>query len=146
MDEKALIATHAVDIYYTSTVFGQSEKIWVSKVFCFLFFVHSKRDFNVKSFGSGTVVKLPGPGPDRPNIYSFTTTYDEMYKDLLRKDSQLYPALKFSPHFAFRKPLNEIAVKMQEGEISMTLLFRPNMTASESLTRNESLGSSFRIR
>lgn len=50
----------------------------------------SKREFNVKSFGSGANVKLPGPAPDRPNIYSFTTTYDEMYKDLLRKDSQLY--------------------------------------------------------
>ena len=65
-------------------------------------FVHSKRDFNVKSFGSGANVKLPGPAPDRPNIYSFTTTYDEMYKDLLRKDSQLYPAFNF-PSFGNSK-------------------------------------------
>lgn len=51
----------------------------------------SKRGFNVKSFGSGVQVKLPGPAPDRPNIYSFDTTYDEMYRDLLKKDPQLYP-------------------------------------------------------
>lgn len=50
----------------------------------------SKRGFNVKSFGSGVQVKLPGPAPDRPNIYSFETTYDEMYKDLLKRDPQLY--------------------------------------------------------
>lgn len=59
---------------------------------CFFpFFCFSKRGFNVKSFGSGVQVKLPGPAPDRPNIYSFDTTYDEMYRDLLKKDPQLYP-------------------------------------------------------
>ncbi|ELU18503.1 hypothetical protein CAPTEDRAFT_1792 [Capitella teleta] len=51
----------------------------------------SKRGFNVKSFGSGTHVKLPGPSPDRPNIYDFkTTTYDQMYRDLIEKDKNLY--------------------------------------------------------
>lgn len=50
----------------------------------------SKKGFNVRSFGSGMHVKLPGLAPDRPNIYDFNTTYDEMYKDLLTKDSQLY--------------------------------------------------------
>ena len=45
----------------------------------------------MKSFGSGTQVKLPGLAPDRPNIYDFNTTYDEMYKDLLRKDKHVYP-------------------------------------------------------
>jgi len=50
----------------------------------------SKRGFDVKSFGSGSVVKLPGPSPDKPNIYSFTTPYDDMYKDLIHKDSSLY--------------------------------------------------------
>lgn len=50
----------------------------------------SKKGFNVRSFGTGSQVKLPGPSPERPNIYDFNTTYDEMYKDLLRKDSELY--------------------------------------------------------
>ncbi len=45
----------------------------------------------MKSFGSGTHVKLPGPAPDRPNIYDFNTSYDEMYRDLLVKDKALYP-------------------------------------------------------
>jgi len=50
----------------------------------------SKRNFNVKSFGTGINVKLPGVSADRPNIYDFGITYDEMYRDLKTKDPQLY--------------------------------------------------------
>lgn len=50
----------------------------------------SKRGYRVRSFGTGNQVKLPGPSLDKPNIYDFNTTYDEMYKDLLRKDPELY--------------------------------------------------------
>jgi RNA polymerase II subunit A C-terminal domain phosphatase SSU72 len=42
-------------------------------------------------------VKLPGPSPTMPNIYDFSITYDEMYKDLLRKDSELYPFFILMP-------------------------------------------------
>ena len=52
----------------------------------------SKKGFNVRSFGSGTHVKLPGPSPNHPNIYDFNTSYTEMYRDLNSKDRQLYPA------------------------------------------------------
>ncbi|VDI71829.1 RNA polymerase II subunit A C-terminal domain phosphatase SSU72 [Mytilus galloprovincialis] len=52
----------------------------------------SKRGYRVRSFGTGNQVKLPGPSLDKPNIYDFNTTYDEMYKDLLRKDPELYPS------------------------------------------------------
>lgn len=50
----------------------------------------SKKGYQVKSYGTGSVVKLPGAGPDDHNTYSFDTTYEEMYKDLCRKDPQLY--------------------------------------------------------
>uniref|UniRef100_A0AAY5EJP3 RNA polymerase II subunit A C-terminal domain phosphatase SSU72 n=1 Tax=Electrophorus electricus TaxID=8005 RepID=A0AAY5EJP3_ELEEL len=53
-------------------------------VFC------SKRGFDVRSFGTGTHVKLPGPAPDKPNVYDFKTTYEQMYSDLVRKDKELY--------------------------------------------------------
>ncbi|XP_033642339.1 RNA polymerase II subunit A C-terminal domain phosphatase SSU72-like [Asterias rubens] len=52
--------------------------------------VLSKKGFNVKSFGTGANCKLPGSAPDKPNIYDFNTTYDEMYRDLETKDKQLY--------------------------------------------------------
>lgn len=49
----------------------------------------------MQSFGTGNQVKLPGPSPDKPNVYDFNVTYDEMYKDLWRKDPDLYPYLLF---------------------------------------------------
>ncbi|XP_050998419.1 RNA polymerase II subunit A C-terminal domain phosphatase SSU72-like [Acomys russatus] len=49
-----------------------------------------KRGFNVKSFGSAGVVKLPGPTPDKPHVYDFETTYNKMYCDLLEKDKDFY--------------------------------------------------------
>ena len=58
----------------------------------------------MKSYGSGNQVKLPGAAPNQPNVYSFSTTYEEMYKDLTRKDRQLYPYTLdvscFQLHFA----------------------------------------------
>lgn len=51
----------------------------------------SKRGFDVRSFGTGSHVKLPGPSPDKPNVYDFKTTYEQMYNDLVRKDKELYP-------------------------------------------------------
>jgi hypothetical protein len=49
------------------------------------------RGFNVQSFGSGTAVKLPGPGPDQPNIYEFDTlTYTDIRRDLMRKSVALW--------------------------------------------------------
>ena len=49
-----------------------------------------KKGFNIRSFGSGKEVKLPGSSIDKPNIYEFGTTYDFMYKDLSGKDLTLY--------------------------------------------------------
>lgn len=54
----------------------------------------SKKGYDVKSYGTGSVIKLPGAGPDEPNVYQFGTTYDEIYKDLTAKDPQLYPVFQ----------------------------------------------------
>jgi hypothetical protein len=50
----------------------------------------SKKGFDVHSFGTNGHVKIPGPSASQPNIYSFETTYDEMYQDLVDKDKLLY--------------------------------------------------------
>jgi len=50
----------------------------------------SKKGFYVKSYGTGDKVKLPGSSPDRPNIYDFDVSYEEMYQDLVNKDKNLY--------------------------------------------------------
>jgi len=50
----------------------------------------SKKGFDVRSFGTGAQVKLPGASASEPNVYSFETTYEEIYNDLVRKDKNMY--------------------------------------------------------
>merc|ERR1712088_331869 len=50
----------------------------------------SKKGYNVDSYGTGDKVKLPGPTADKPNVYEFGTTYDEIYTDLSKRDKILY--------------------------------------------------------
>ncbi|KAJ8913565.1 hypothetical protein NQ315_017116 [Exocentrus adspersus] len=50
----------------------------------------SKKGFDVKSYGTGDKVKIPGSAADKPNIYDFGTSYEEIYLDLLQKDKSLY--------------------------------------------------------
>ena len=57
----------------------------------------SKKGFDVQSYGTGSVVKLPGPASEQPNVYEFGTTYEYMYQDLLKKDPNLYPFINETP-------------------------------------------------
>jgi RNA polymerase II subunit A C-terminal domain phosphatase SSU72 len=49
-----------------------------------------KKGFQVDSYGTGDKVKLPGPAADKPNVYDFGITYEEIHEDLVRKDRSLY--------------------------------------------------------
>lgn len=51
-------------------------------------YLAKKKIVNVRSFGTGDKVKLPGTAADKPNVYTFGTPYDEIYEDLAKKDKQ----------------------------------------------------------
>lgn len=47
--------------------------------------------YPVMSFGTGSLVRLPGPTITQPNVYHFnTTSYSQMYEELAAKDPRLY--------------------------------------------------------
>ncbi|CAG8007543.1 unnamed protein product [Penicillium salamii] len=47
--------------------------------------------FPVISFGTGSLVRLPGPSITQPNVYHFnSTSYNQMYEELNGKDERLY--------------------------------------------------------
>jgi len=50
-------------------------------------------NYPVISFGTGSLVRLPGPSVKQPNNFNFNrTSYDDMYNDLFTKDPNLYRA------------------------------------------------------
>lgn len=53
----------------------------------------SQAGFPVISFGTGSLVRLPGPSISQPNVYNFNvTSYDHMFNELNGKDARLYKA------------------------------------------------------
>lgn len=51
----------------------------------------SAAGYPVISFGTGSLVRLPGPTINAPNVYNFNvSSYDTMYKELEAKDPRLY--------------------------------------------------------
>ncbi|MCJ1458149.1 RNA polymerase II subunit A C-terminal domain phosphatase [Mycoblastus sanguinarius] len=53
----------------------------------------SLASYPVLSFGTGSLVRLPGPSITQPNVYPFnSTSYSHMYEELSQKDPRLYRA------------------------------------------------------
>ena len=48
------------------------------------------RSYPVRSYGTGSQVKLPGKTQAEPNTYPFGTPYNEIYNDLRKKDEKFY--------------------------------------------------------
>ena len=49
-----------------------------------------KKGYNIQSYGTGNMIKIPGKSEREPNTYPFGTTYDFIFEDLKTKDQELY--------------------------------------------------------
>ena len=49
-----------------------------------------KKGYDIESYGTGSMIKIPGESERKPNTYPFGTTYDSIYADLKAKDETLY--------------------------------------------------------
>jgi RNA polymerase II subunit A C-terminal domain phosphatase SSU72 len=45
---------------------------------------------DVSSYGTNTMIKVPGPTPSQPNTFPFGTTYEQIAQALLKRDDKLY--------------------------------------------------------
>lgn len=52
--------------------------------------VLAKKNFDVKSYGTGKMIRIPGPSKNVPNSYEFGTSYEDIYQDLVKKDKKMY--------------------------------------------------------
>lgn len=50
----------------------------------------NKKGYDIKSYGTGNMIKIPGESERKPNTYPFGTTYDSIFADLTQKDKELY--------------------------------------------------------
>ncbi|XP_050307030.1 RNA polymerase II subunit A C-terminal domain phosphatase SSU72 [Anthonomus grandis grandis] len=104
----------------------------------------AKKGFLVQSFGTGEKVKIPGSAADKPNIYEFGTSYDDIYHDLLEKDKSLYTQngllhtldrnrrIKSHPEkFQDNKEKFDILITCEERVYDQVLEYMENKTPSD---------------
>ncbi len=83
----------------------------------------AKKGFNVDSYGTGDKVKLPGPTMDKPNIYDFGISYDEILADLTKKDKTLYTQNGILHMLDRNRRIKHGPQKLQESEEVYDVIF-----------------------
>ena len=77
------------------------------------------------SYGTGDKVKLPGPSVDKPNVYDFGTSYEEIYSDLSKWDKSMYTQVSDLPKSCSAAAKIEMPKKYQRISRVVRDLMRP---------------------
>ncbi|KAF1825236.1 Ssu72-like protein [Dissoconium aciculare CBS 342.82] len=72
------------------------------------------------SFGTGSLVRLPGPSISQPNVYNFNvTSYSAMYNELQSKDQRLYRANGILPMLERNKNIKWGPERWQDWKVGV---------------------------
>ncbi|EMC99864.1 hypothetical protein BAUCODRAFT_64218 [Baudoinia panamericana UAMH 10762] len=72
------------------------------------------------SFGTGSLVRLPGPSISQPNVYHFnSTSYAAMYNELAAKDQRLYRANGILPMLERNKGVKWGPERWQDWQVGV---------------------------
>ncbi len=82
-----------------------------------------KKGFKVDSYGTGDKVKLPGPTQDKPNVYDFGVSYEDIFKDLTKKDKELYTQNGILHMLDRNRRIKFGPQKLQESTVKYDVIF-----------------------
>merc|ERR1711916_384335 len=85
-------------------------------------YVLKQNGYNLDSYGTGSTVKLPGKTADRPNVYEFGTSYEEIDEDLKEKDTQHYTNIGLLAMLERNITVKKYPQKFQETKLKYDLL------------------------